>query len=128
LVAGWNDAISSAIWFGTSGSTSLPPEVLAHRLPAVADAMGLGSEYLDFIDVLPLRGLGIDLLKLKPFIKSIEPARYALVILDAWYRFLPLGFSENDNAQVMALYNTIDSYTSALKAAWVNIHHASKDW
>jgi len=104
----------------------LHPEVLAHRLPAVADAMGLGSEYLDFIDVLPLRGLGIDLLKLKPFIESIEPARYALVILDAWYRFLPLGFSENDNAQVMVLYNTIDSYTSTLKAAWVNIHHASK--
>jgi len=26
----------------------------------------------------------------------------------------------------MVLYNTIDSYTSTLKAAWVNIHHASK--
>ena len=104
----------------------LHPEVIAHRLPAVASAMGLGSEVLDFIDVLPLRGLGVDLLKLKPFIESIEPGRYAAVVADAWYRFLPLGFSENNNAQVMALYNTIDGYASHLKAAWINIHHASK--
>ena len=57
---------------------------------------------------------------------SIEPGRYALVILDAWYRFLPPGISENDNAQVMALYNRIDAYTAHLGTAWVNVHHASK--
>lgn len=104
----------------------LHPEVIANRLPTVSDAMGLGSEVLDSIDVLPLRGFGADLLRLKPIIESIEPGRYALVILDAWYRFLPQGYSENDNAQVMALYNTIDGYAASLKASWVNIHHASK--
>ena len=104
----------------------LHPEVIAHRLPAVADALGIGPEYLDLIDVLPLRGFGVDLLQLGSFIESVEPGRYALAILDAFYRFLPVGFSENDNAQVMTLYNTIDTYAGRLKAAWVNIHHASK--
>ena len=104
----------------------LHPENIAHRLPAVADALGIGQEYLDSVDVLSLRGFGVDLLQLGSFINSVEPGRYALVILDAWYRCLPVGYSENDNAQVMALYNTIDTYAAHLKAAWINIHHASK--
>lgn len=104
----------------------LHPEVIAHRLPMVARAMGLSQSYLDEIDVLPLRGLGVDLLKLRPIIHSIEPGRYALVVLDAWYRFLPPGVSENDNAAVMSLYNRIDAYAAHLEAAWVNVHHTSK--
>lgn len=104
----------------------LHPEVIAYRLPVVADAMGIDRSVLDLIDVLPLRGCGVDLLTLQPFVESIEPGRYALVILDAWYRFLPPGFSENDNAQVMALYNKIDGYTAHLQSAWINVHHASK--
>ena len=104
----------------------LHPEVIANRLPAVVDGMGITHTCLDSIDVLALRGQGFDLLTLDPFIRSIEPGRYALVILDAWYRFLPLGYSENDNAQVMALYNQIDAYASLLNSAWVNFHHASK--
>ena len=105
----------------------LHKEVIAHRIPVVAKEMGLPPEqYQDFIDVVPLRGLGIDLLRLRPFIRSIEPDRYVLVILDAWYRFLPVGFSENDNGQVMSLYNQIDAYTAHLQSGWVNIHHTSK--
>ena len=101
-------------------------EDIAYRLPLVANAMLLNPDYVDSIDVWALRGLGVDLVKLGPMLDSIEPGRYALIILDAWYRFLPIGFSENDNAQVMALYNKIDAYASRLGAAWVNVHHASK--
>jgi hypothetical protein len=101
-------------------------EDIAYRLPLVAKAMLLNPDYVDSIDVWALRGLGVDLVKLGPMLDSIEPGRYALIILDAWYRFLPIGFSENDNAQVMALYNKIDAYASRLGAAWVNVHHASK--
>ena len=105
----------------------LHPETIAHRLPAVAEAMGIPPEqYQGCIDVLPLRGLGYDLVTIAPFIESIEPGRYALSIFDAWYRFLPIGYSENDNAQVMGLYNRIDGYTDRLRAGWLNIHHASK--
>jgi hypothetical protein len=104
----------------------LHPEVIAHRLPTVANALGIEAGYDEFIDVVPLRGKGIDLCDLQSLVMSIEPGRYGLVILDAWYRFLPPGTSENDNAAVMALYNKIDSYTAHLQSAWVNVHHASK--
>jgi len=104
----------------------LHPEVIAHRMRAVAEAMYVDRECFDFVDVLALRGRGLNLLNLGPFFDTIEPGQYSLVILDAWYRFIPPGVSESDNAQVMALYNKIDTYTERLKAAWVNVHHASK--
>jgi hypothetical protein len=104
----------------------LHPEVIAHRLLAAAAALTIEAGYQEFIDVVSLRGKGIDLFDLEALVTSIKPGRYVLVILDAWYRFLPSGMSENDNAQVMALYNRIDGYTSHLNAAWVNVHHASK--
>ncbi len=43
--------------------------------------MGVSRDALTGIDVLPLRGKGIDLLKLEPFSAAIEPNHYALVIL-----------------------------------------------
>ena len=104
----------------------LHPEVIAHRLPIVAEALGMEQGYDEWIDIEALRGMGVDLFNMAPFIRSIEPGRYSLVILDAWYRFLPPGISENDNAAVMSLYNRIDAYASHLGAAWVNVHHASK--
>ncbi|MCX7429241.1 MAG: AAA family ATPase, partial [Planctomycetia bacterium] len=61
-----------------------------------------------------------------PRLSEIEPGRYKLIVLDAWYRFLPPGLSENDNAGVMSLYNLIDGYAERLGAAWLNVHHASK--
>ena len=104
----------------------LHPENLAHRLPMVAETMGIGPDYLDLIDVWPLRGESADLFRLADRLGEIEPGRYALVLLDAWYRFIPPGISENDNAAVMSLYNRIDGYASRLEASWINVHHASK--
>jgi hypothetical protein len=105
----------------------LHPENIAHRLPMVAEAMGIGpAAYFDAIDVWPLRGQSADLFRLADQLGEIKPNHYGLIILDAWYRFLPAGLSENDNAAVMSLYNRIDSYTSRLNAAWINVHHASK--
>jgi hypothetical protein len=105
----------------------LHPENIAHRLPMVAEAMGIGpAAYFDAIDVWPLRGQSADLFRLADQLGEIKPNHYGLIILDAWYRFLPAGLSENDNAGIMSLYNRIDSYTSRLNAAWINVHHASK--
>ena len=121
-------------WFGTFSCSpgrvlildaELHPETIAYRIPLVANAMGLGDA-LDFIDVIPLRGEHYDLKSLSTFIRSVKKGYYTLVILDAWYRFLPKDFSENDNADVMALYNTVDEYAALLDACWVNVHHASK--
>ena len=104
----------------------LHPETIAHRLPMVAEAMGFGIDCLDLIDVWALRGQSADLYKLAGRLGEIEPGIYKLIVLDAWYRFLPPDVSENDNAGVMSLYNRIDAYASRLGAAWVNVHHASK--
>ena len=105
----------------------LHKDEISHRLHAVAKAQNRNEDYQDKIDVLPLRGKGKDLNDLESIIRAIEPNRFALVIFDALYRFLPAGVSENDNGAMMRLYNKIDEYASHLEsAAWVNIHHPSK--
>jgi hypothetical protein len=104
----------------------LHPETISHRLPVAAAAMGMTHDYRERLEVWALRSKGMNLANLGDSIRRLEPDRYALVILDAWYRFLPPGISENDNAAIMGLYNLIDEYSSHLNAAWVNIHHTSK--
>lgn len=104
----------------------LHPETISYRLPKAAEAAGASPDCVDRIEVWALRGKGVDLFSLGQAIRKLPRNRYSLVLLDAWYRFLPPGISENDNAAVMSLYNTIDGYTNHLNAAWVNIHHASK--
>jgi hypothetical protein len=57
---------------------------------------------------------------------SIAPGTYRLIILDAWYRFLPKGVSENDNSAMTEMYNVLDSLADRLQCGFVLIHHASK--
>ncbi len=104
----------------------LHPETISHRLPMVGAALEMPDDYAERIDVWALRGKGDNLFTLGDRLQQIEPGQYGLIIADAWYRFLPPGISENDNASVMALYNAVDAYASRLKAAWVNVHHTSK--
>ena len=104
----------------------LHKETIAHRLPMAAEATGASADYADRIDVWSVRGKGVDLCNIGSAILALPRDRHSLVIADAWYRFLPPGISENDNAAVTSLYNLIDSYTAHLNAAWVNIHHTSK--
>ena len=47
-------------------------------------------------------------------LKNIEPGTYGLIVGDSFYRFVPAGVTENDNAGVMAMYNTIDGYMARL--------------
>lgn len=105
----------------------LHPSTLASRLPWTAKALGLDpGDYQHSIDVLSLRGRLMDLHGIAYTCDRLEAGAYELVILDAWYRALPAGASENDNAVVAGLYNVIDGTTARMKSAWVNIHHASK--
>ena len=48
------------------------------------------------------------------------------MVLDAFYRFLPAGTSENDNAQMAAVYNLIDQYAAMLGSAFALVHHTTK--
>lgn len=100
---------------------------IAHRIPKVADALGIpADDYRERLDVLSLRGLGVSMMDLRRYVDRIEAGHYTAVIADAWYRFIPAGMRENDNADVMTLYNALDRYAASTDAAWIVIHHASK--
>lgn len=100
---------------------------LAYRLKAVANAMGTTvGELAPYVDTLVLRGHLIDLRSMQRIVDGIQAGTYRLVVLDALYRMLPDGTSENDNAQMTALYNMLDAYASQLNASFVVVHHSSK--
>lgn len=99
----------------------------ASRVPKVAAAMGVTTdEYADRISVLNLRGHLQDIFSLGKLFASFEPGRFKLIIIDAFYRALPIDTDENDNGTMAQLYNAIDNYSARLGCAFVLIHHTSK--
>jgi hypothetical protein len=105
----------------------LHPASIAMRIPAVADALSIRiEEYQDRIDVISLRGRLQDFYRIGAFIQQIEPGYYSAIIVDAYYRMLPGGTSENDNAQIAQIFNLIDNYAEQTAAAWFLVHHSSK--
>ena len=102
-------------------------ETSANRIPKVAKARGLGTdEFADKVFIRNLRGGLQDIVSLGPYFRAIEPGRFRLIVLDAFYRFLPAGMDENANADMASLYNHIDRYAADLGCAFVLIHHSSK--
>jgi len=63
---------------------------------------------------------------LKSYFDSLDPGRFSLVILDAFYRFMPAGTDENSNADLAMIYSHLDQYANRLGCSFVLIHHASK--
>ena len=105
----------------------LHPETSAHRIPRIAEARGLPLDtYAACVWVQNLRGQLRDLVAMKPYFAAIEPGQYKLIILDAFYRFMPRETSENDNATMAMLYNHLDRHAARLGCSFVLIHHASK--
>jgi len=104
----------------------LHPETSAHRLRMMAQALQLPEDAIANIDIVNLRGRLKDLYGLGAGLKLIERGTYILVIIDAFYRTLPLNTDENDNAAVAGLYNLLDSYADALGAGFTLVHHSSK--
>lgn len=102
-------------------------ETSANRIPKVAKARGLGTdEFADKVFIRNLRGALHDIVSLGSFFRAIERGRFRLIVLDAFYRFLPAGMDENANADMASLYNHIDRYAADLGCAFVLIHHSSK--
>lgn len=102
-------------------------ETSASRLPKVANARGIQpAEYIDRLYVDNLRGRLRDLISMGSYFDALEPGRWKLIVLDAWYRFLPAEASENDNAVITSLYNFVDRQSARLGCAFVCIHHSSK--
>ena len=84
------------------------------------------DDYADRLHVENMRGELRDILTLEPYFGRLTPGRFKLVILDAFYRFLPKETDENDNGSIATLYNMIDRYADRLGCAFVLIHHTSK--
>jgi hypothetical protein len=104
----------------------LHPETLASRIKHIADKMGIGSDYEQYIDIVNLRGRNVDIHQIEMQLAAIAPGYYTLVLLDALYRATPDGTSENDNAAMMRIYNKLDHYASKWDCAIGVIHHSSK--
>jgi len=123
-------------WLGIY--TTVPGEVLiidnelhretsAHRIPRVAEARGVRLSAIDeVIHIENLRGRLQDIHKLGPYFEALEPGRFKLIVLDAFYRFMPQGGDENDNATMANIYNRIDSFADRLRCCFVLIHHSTK--
>ena len=102
-------------------------ETTAHRIPKVAHARGLElAEYGEHVFVENLRGRLEDVFGMARYFDRLEPGRFAVIILDAFYRFLPRDTDENDNGAMAGVYNHLDSYADRLGASFVLIHHTSK--
>ena len=102
-------------------------ETSANRVPRVAEARGIHTDsYADHLFVENLRGRNEDVFSLSAFFESIEPGEYRIIILDAFYRFMPRDMDENDNGTMASIYNRIDHYAERLGCCFVLIHHTSK--
>lgn len=105
----------------------LHPETLAHRLQRILEARAVSLDRVGAaLSVLSLRGRLRNLHDLGAGLRTIERGRFALIILDAFYRVLPAGTDENDNGKMAELYNALDFYADQLGASFALVHHASK--
>jgi hypothetical protein len=123
----WLDLFQTAKGNTLIIDNELHGETLADRIPKVAAARGINlAEIAETVVVDSLRGRLKDLLGLGSYFRSIEPGRFRIIVLDAFYRFMPPETNENDNATMAMLYNHLDRHARDLGCCFVLIHHATK--
>lgn len=98
-------------------------ETLTTRLDATRRHHAVSVDDFNRLNVWPVRGLGVSIHDIR---RSLAGQRFGVIILDALYRFLPEGTSENDNAQMTAVYNAVDAIAKETGAAIVIVDHTSK--
>lgn len=105
----------------------LHAETSANRIPKVAEARGIPmADIADSVFVDNLRGRLKDIHSLGPYFQQLPPGLFKLIVLDAFYRFMPRDADENDNAGMAQVYNLIDRYAGMLGCSFVLIHHSTK--
>jgi hypothetical protein len=75
---------------------------------------------------MSMRGKLKNINSLGEIFRTLPSDKYQIAILDAFYRTLPGGVDENDNAAIADIYNRIDHYAEFLNCGFVLIHHSSK--
>lgn len=102
-------------------------ETSAHRIPKVMQARGiLLDEVADRVFVANVRGRLKDVYGLGEFFQQLAPGRFKLIVLDAFYRFMPRDSDENDNGTMAQVYNVLDAFAARLGCAFALVHHSSK--
>jgi hypothetical protein len=105
----------------------LHSETSANRIPKVSAARGIGlPEIGDKLFVDNLRGRLLDIYTLQPYFESLQKGFFKMIIMDAFYRFLPKDSDENSNANMTDVYNRLDWYAAMLGCCFVLVYHASK--
>lgn len=103
----------------------LHEETLAIRYDRIANDMMIPESERDALEIIRLRGENVTINNAEMMLRVPE-GKYGLVVFDALYRMLPEQTNENDNGQMMRVYNHIDHLAKSWGAAIVVIHHASK--
>jgi hypothetical protein len=102
-------------------------ETSANRIPKVAAARGIPlTELADRLFIDNLRGQLQDIHLLQSYFEAIKGGGFKLIVMDAFYRFLPKDSDENSNANITDIYNKLDWYAAMLGCSFVLVHHASK--
>jgi hypothetical protein len=96
-------------------------ETLASRLSA-----GGAGHLRDELTVWPVRGKRYTIDDLVRMLESVEPGQFALIVIDALYRFLPLDGEENSNETMTLVFNAVDALAARTGAAVVLVHHTTK--
>ena len=106
----------------------LHPEEIAYRLRQVSRAFNLDPDEVNSrLIVEPLRGKQADINAISSFLAAYyADETFDLIVFDAFYRILPKGVSENDNADMTSIYNSLDAIAKMTGAALVGVHHTSK--
>jgi len=105
----------------------LHAETSANRIPKVAQARGIPFDaYADRVHVHNMRGQLQNVFSLASFFRTTEPGQYKVIILDAFYRFMPIDANENDNGKMAEIYNCLDRYAAQMGCSFLLIHHTSK--
>jgi hypothetical protein len=102
-------------------------ETSANRIPKVMKARGIPLDAIaDRVFVANVRGWLKDIFGLARFFQHLTPGRFKLIVLDAFYRFMPKDTDENDNGTMSQVYNHLDGYAARLGCSFVLVHHSTK--
>jgi hypothetical protein len=105
----------------------LHAETLENRLWWTATQTGTTAADLEAnLDLIVGRGLTLALQDIEETVAARGKGYYQAICLDAFYRFIPAGMSENENADMTQLYNAIDRIALAADAAIFVVHHTTK--
>ena len=105
----------------------LHAETLENRLWQVAQQVrATADECRANLDLLLMRGEWGTLDDVEDMVGRHPPRHWQCIALDAFYRFIPAGMRENENADMTQLYNQLDRIAKKADAAIVVVHHTTK--